>query len=156
MNKKSIGQFVKFALVGVMNTLVDFLVFQALNLMFGWTYLAQVMGYCAGVANSYLWNSRWTFREEHRRSLREAVLFLAVNLASLGVSLGVMWLCMNPLGITDSWAAEALPGWLSRFVTGGTVAKLIATPCAIVVNFIGNKLFVFRGGSGAGQEDKQG
>ena len=67
MKKESIFQFLKFALVGVLNTVVDFLVFQLFNLTLGWMYLAQVIGYCAGILNSYFWNSRWTFRKEHRR-----------------------------------------------------------------------------------------
>ena len=144
MKKESLGQFLKFALVGVLNTVVDFLVFQLLNLTLGWTYLAQVIGYSAGVLNSYFWNSRWTFRKEHQRSAREAAAFVVVNLVSLGVSLGVLWLCRNPFGITDAWVAGWIPAWLGGVVKGDTVAKLIATPCAILVNFIGNKLFVFR------------
>lgn len=144
MKKESLGQFLKFALVGVLNTVVDFLVFQLLNLTLGWTYLAQVIGYSAGVLNSYFWNSRWTFRKEHQRSAREAAAFVVVNLVSLGVSLGVLWLCRNPFGITDAWVAGWIPAWLGGFVKGDTIAKLIATPCAILFNFIGNKLFVFR------------
>ena len=144
MKKESLGQFLKFALVGVLNTVVDFLVFQLLNLTLGWTYLAQVIGYSAGVLNSYFWNSRWTFRKEHQRSAREAAAFVVVNLVSLGVSLGVLWLCRNPFGITDAWVAGWIPAWLGGFVNGDTIAKLIATPGAILVNFIGNKLFVFR------------
>ena len=90
--KGTIVQFIQFGFVGVLNTLVDFLVFQALNLLAGWTYLAQVVGYSCGVVNSYLWNSNWTFRDSRTHSAREMLLFLIVNLASLGVSLGVMWL----------------------------------------------------------------
>ena len=138
MKKESLGQFLKFALVGVLNTVVDFLVFQLLNLTLGW------IGYSAGVLNSYFWNSRWTFRKEHQRSAREAAAFVVVNLVSLGVSLGVLWLCRNPFGITDAWVEGWIPAWLGGFVKGDTIAKLIATPCAILVNFIGNKLFVFR------------
>ena len=143
--KGTIVQFIQFGFVGVLNTLVDFLVFQALNLLAGWTYLAQVVGYSCGVVNSYLWNSNWTFRDSRTHSAREMLLFLIVNLASLGVSLGVMWLCRYALGITDGWVSGWIPAWLSGFVKGDTVAKLIATPCAIVVNFIGNRLFVFQG-----------
>lgn len=142
--ERKFGPVLKFALVGVLNTVVDFLVFQLLNLTLGWTYLAQVIGYSAGVLNSYFWNSRWTFRKEHQRSAREAAAFVVVNLVSLGVSLGVLWLCRNPFGITDAWVAGWIPAWLGGFVKGDTIAKLIATPCAILVNFIGNKLFVFR------------
>ena len=67
--KKTIWQMVKFAIVGVLNTLVDFAVFQALNLLLGWVYVAQVIGYSCGIINSYLWNSNWTFREQRTRSV---------------------------------------------------------------------------------------
>ena len=133
--KKTIWQMVKFAIVGVLNTLVDFAVFQTLNLTLGWVYAAQVLGYTAGVVNSYLWNSSWTFRE--------IALFLLVNLASLGVSLGMIWLCREVFGVTNEWVASWMPKALAGFLKGDTVAKLIATAVAIVVNYVGNRLFVF-------------
>ncbi len=143
--KKTFWQLVKFAIVGVLNTLVDFAVFQTLNLLLGWVYVAQIFGYTCGIVNSYLWNSNWTFREQRTRSLREIVLFLVVNLISLGVSLGVIWLCREVFGVTNEWAAGWMPDVLSGFVKGDTIAKLIATCVAIVVNFVGNRLFVFNG-----------
>lgn len=142
--QKTAGQVVKFAIVGVLNTLVDFAVFQTLNLLLGWVYPAQVLGYTCGVVNSYLWNSGWTFKEERTRSFREMALFVLVNLASLGVSLGVIWLCREAFGITNAWVASWMPKALSGFVKGDTIDKLIATFFSIVVNFIGNRLFVFR------------
>ena len=141
--EKTFVQFIKFGIVGVMNTLVDFLVFQLLNLVVGWTYLAQVVGYCCGIVNSYILNSNWTFRDSKTHSHMEMLRFLLVNFASLGVSLAVLWLCREGIGITDAWVSSWLPQALSGFVKGDTVCKLIATPCAIVVNFIGNRLFVF-------------
>lgn len=149
--RRTAAQFVKFAVVGVLNTLVDFLVFQALNLLLHWTYLAQVIGYGCGVVNSYLWNSSWTFRDARTRSAREIGSFLAVNLVSLGVSLAVLWLCRDVIGISDAWVASWIPPFLSGFVRGDTVCKLIATPVAIVVNFIGNRLLVFRARCGEGR-----
>ena len=141
--KKTIQQVLKFAVVGVLNTLVDFAVFQTLNLTLGWVYAAQVFGYTFGIINSYLWNSNWTFREQRTRSLREVVLFVAVNLVSMGVSLGVIWLCREVFGITNEWVASWMPAALNGFIKGDTVDKLIATCFAIVVNYVGNRLFVF-------------
>lgn len=141
--KKTLWQMVKFAIVGVLNTLVDFAVFQALNLLLGWVYVAQVIGYTCGIINSYLWNSNWTFREQRTRSLREIVLFVLVNLVSLGVSLGVIWLCREVFGMTNEWASGWMPASLSGFIKGDTIDKLIATCFAIVVNYVGNRLFVF-------------
>ena len=146
--KRTVIQFIKFNIVGVLNTLVDFLVFQALNLLLGWTYLAQVAGYCCGIINSYAWNSNWTFRDSRTRSAREKLLFLIVNLVSLGVSLGVMWFCRSVLVIDDAWVASWMPSFLTSFIKGDTVCKLIAMPFAIVVNYVGNRLFVFHESDG--------
>ena len=153
--KQTAGQFLKFAVVGVINTLVDFAVFQTLNLLLGWVYAAQVAGFTCGVVNSYLWNSNWTFRKERTKSLREMALFLLVNLLSLGVSLGVIWLCREVFGVTNAWAAEWMPKALAGFVKGDTIAKLIATCFSIVVNYVGNKLLVFNG-KGKQTEQKTG
>ena len=142
--KKTIRQVIQFAIVGVLNTLVDFAVFQALNLTLGWIYAAQVLGYTFGVINSYLWNSNWTFREQRTRSFREIALFLLVNLASLGVSLGMIWLLREKAGITNAGVAGWMPKALSGFIKGDTVCKLIATVVAIAVNYVGNRLFVFK------------
>ena len=147
--KKTIWQFIKFAIVGVLNTLVDFAVFETLNLLLGWVYAAQVLGYSCGVINSYLWNSGWTFREQRQRTFREISLFVVVNIVSLGVSLGVIWLCRDVFGITNAWVSSWMPASLSGFIKGDTIDKLIATCFAIIVNFIGNRLFVFRGKAGA-------
>lgn len=143
-SKKTLQQVAKFAIVGVLNTLVDFAVFQTLNLTLGWVYAAQVAGYTFGVINSYLWNSNWTFREQRTRSLREMALFLLVNLASLGVSLGMIWILRDLVGITNAWVATWMPQAIAGFVKGDTVCKLIATVFAIAVNYLGNRLFVFR------------
>ena len=146
---------VKFAIVGVLNTLVDFAVFQTLNLTLGWVYAAQVLGYTFGVINSYLWNSSWTFREQRTRSFREIALFLVVNIVSLGVSLGMIWLCREVLGITNAWVAGWMPHALAGFIKGDTVSKLIATAVAIVVNYVGNRLFVFNQKPQEGKENTQ-
>lgn len=153
--KKTIWQMAKFIIVGVLNTLVDFAVFQALNLLLGWVYAAQVIGYTCGVINSYLWNSNWTFREQRTRSFREISLFLVVNLASLGVSLGMIWLCREAFGITNAWVAGWMPQFLAGFIKGDTVAKLIATAVAIMVNYLGNRLFVFNQKAGSSVETQE-
>lgn len=134
---RNITQFIKFNCVGVLNTVVDFVVY-SLMCMLGLHYmLAQVIGYAFGVANSYLLNSLWTFARERKHTAEEFGKFLCVNLVSLGVSLGVLWVCRNPLGIQSDIGC-----------------KLIATPLALIVNFTGNKLFVFKRPAAREEEDQ--
>ena len=148
---RSLIQFIKFALVGVLNTLVDMVVFYVLVNFAGLPEIpAQIISYTCGVLNSYLFNSKWTFKAEHRKSFKEFALFVVVNLITLGVSLGILYLCTNVI-FADGVLAEKLMGtFLSKFVGDAAkmnrmIGKVIATPLTIIFNFILNKIFVFKG-----------
>ena len=73
--KDGIVQLVKYNIVGVINTLVDFLVYQLLTYL-GMKYaIAQCISYSCGILNSYFFNSRWTFkRDSGRRKKRIHIL----------------------------------------------------------------------------------
>lgn len=79
--------FVKFNVVGMMNTLVDIIVFSLLvyvHVPSGW---AQVIGYSAGILNSFFWNRNWTFQHEEARFGGASFWkFVISNLIVLGVS----------------------------------------------------------------------
>ncbi len=124
---KSIIQFIKFNIVGVLNTLVDFGVYTLLTSLGLDNMIAQCISYTCGMLNSYLFNTLWTFRAEKQRTPSEFIKFVCVNLVSLGASLGMLYICKN---------------WF--MIDNNILSKLIATPVSMAVNFIGNKLFVFR------------
>ena len=124
-HRHSINEFIKFALVGVLNTGVDVAIFFLLTWI-GIPYVAaQAVSYSCGAANSYLFNKVWTFRSSGL-SYAEIVRFTAVNLLSLGISIAVLSLLHSTAGL-DLAAAK-----------GG------ATISALAANFLGNKLWVFR------------
>lgn len=143
--KKGFIQLVKFAIVGASNTLVDLIITSVLNAVFKWYYVAKVVGYCCGVANSYLLNSRWTFKEERRKDTREIVSFIAVNLVVLLISLGLMSLFKNNLRLDDAWMNLGLPSWITKIINGDRACMLLSTVICLIVNFVGSKLFVFKG-----------
>lgn len=130
MKKETIDtfwQFVKFNIVGVLNTAVGFGVYFLLTELAGMNFvLAQTISYAAGIVNSYVWNTLWTFKKEQRRSAREMMLFVAVNLVSYAVSVGVLALFKDVLHVPYE-----------------LVNKAAASLSSAVVNFAGNKLFVF-------------
>lgn len=142
--KKSFIQLLKFGLIGVSNTLIDLLVSFVLNAAFGIFYLAKIVGYACGIANSYFWNSRWTFREERRRDVREIVTFIAVNLVTLGLSLLLQWVLRDLLHLDAWWTGFAGENFFTKLLNGERFCLLLASGIALLVNFIGNKLFVFR------------
>ena len=118
-SKKNLIQFIKFALVGIMNTVIDFGVYTVLVSFTGVHYaIAQAISYTCGLLNSYLFNTLWTFREERQRTAREFLLFVAVNIATLLVSIGILYVFRNfifPEGnaVTD-WMVN---GFLGGFIT---------------------------------------
>ena len=156
---KSLLQLIKFALVGASNTLVDMIVTTGitylLNLVFSgsWiVYAAKTAGYLCGLLNSYFWNSRWTFREERRRDAREKISFVAVNVTVLLISYGLIALFKDALHIGDWWLGLGLPEWLTNVIKGETFCSLLATCICIPLNFILNKLFVFKGKKDEGKD----
>ncbi|OKO95431.1 GtrA family protein [Geobacillus proteiniphilus] len=113
----------RFAVVGVSNTAVDFVIFFLLAAMGVPAAAAQVVSYGVGMANSYIWNRLWTFQVKRKANIGEFLRFLAVNGLSLGASLGVLLA-----------AERIMPLWL---------AKSAATIAGMAVNFIGSRFWVF-------------
>lgn len=122
-----VRQFMKFGIVGAMNTLIDYAIFSAL--VYGahvHFLLANALSFSIAVTNSYILNRRWTFRSDNPNKTTEAAKFLAVNLIGLGMS-------------------ELL---LQLFVDRWSISKLVAKALAVVVvlcwNYFGTRIWAFR------------
>ncbi len=124
-NKQGVTQFLRFCIVGGMNTAVDFAAFFLLHSL-GVPYAAaQVLSYSCGTANSFFFNRKWTFGLSHGVNMSEVIKFLVVNGASLLCSFGLLFL------LYDMYQYNL---WIS---------KLVATGFGVVVNYIGSRLWVF-------------
>ncbi|OWA33107.1 hypothetical protein B9G55_23415 [Saccharibacillus sp. O16] len=119
---KASARPLRFAVVGVSNTFVDFLVFFLLQGLIG--PIAQAVGYAAGTANSYYWNRRWTFKTDQPRQKGELMRFLIVNLTVALLTTALLSL-LNLL----------MPVW---------AAKVLVTVPGMVLNYLLSKLWVFR------------
>ncbi len=120
-------QFIRFGIVGVLNTAVQFVVFSALFRLFSLPMLlASGIGYLAGIVNSYLLNRVWTFEVSNQRRTSEFMRFVAVNLVAMGVNLGVLKILVESRDLVPE------------------VAQVLAIGSSLVVNFCGNKWWTFR------------
>ncbi|MGG0461811.1 GtrA family protein [Priestia aryabhattai] len=116
---------IKFALVGVVNTLIDFAVYALLTTI-GVNYiLAQWISYSAGILNSYVMNRKWTFKKKEKSSKREVISFVIVNLITLSLTSFLLTVLYN------KWGIPLL------------ISKLLITIVSVGINFIGTKLLVF-------------
>lgn len=129
-------QFAKFALVGFLNTSIDFGILNLLILFTGFTKgtgigLINAPSFLAAILNSYFWNKKWVFRDSHKGNF---FVFVAITLIGLliNTSIVVAITTFIPPIIVDSpiiWA---------------NIAKALATALSMVWNFTGYRLVVFK------------
>ncbi len=126
-DKKTCIEFVKFSLVGCINTGLQYGVFYVLYAVCGVYYLtASAIGYCVGMANSFLLNKTWTFHSFRGKIKLEFPRFVIVNLVALGVNLGALKTIVVGFKIPPEY--------------GQVIAMIFST----ITNFLGNKFWTFR------------
>ncbi|MBT1072181.1 GtrA family protein [Pelotalea chapellei] len=120
-----VRQLIRFNLVGVLNTLIDFSLFFALNAMGVAYLLAQIFSYGCGIINSYFFNKYWTFRTAEITAA-EVARFITINLSALAISVLLVYLFHSQLHV------PLLP------------AKVVATVFTMLISFCGTRLWVFK------------
>jgi putative flippase GtrA len=131
--QKVLIQFITFNLVGLLNTAIDFLMFSFLIWLGAYYLIAQIIAYGAGMLNSFVLNSRYTFSKgiseranSQRHQMNTSVRFVVWNSILLGITLLLL------AAFKEWWGLSELP------------AKLIVTVVTVVLNFYGSKKWVFK------------
>ncbi len=136
----SFFEFSKFAVVGVLNSGVDFGVLNLLMLVTGLASGAAFLAFKSasvtlGVINSYLWNKYWTFdSSKSPGGRRELTAFIAVTLVAVGLNVVGADLIVNVVGAPRGISAKV---WANIGAISGAGLTLFA-------NFFGYRFFVFR------------
>lgn len=152
-----VGQFIRFVVVGGLNTVVDLFVLNLLIWLLhdgerGWMFsLFKTVSFTVAVGNSYLLNKLWTFRSHTRTSAAELVPFLVVSLVGLIINVGVSSVFVDlvrpPSGDLRTWL-PVLSGVLPEVLAypqrlWPSVAGLVGTGAGLVWNFFGYRTVVF-------------
>ena len=120
-------QLAKFCTVGATGYVVNLAVYTALLHWADFHYLfAAACSFVVAVTNNYTWNRLWTFRGQRGHFAYQGLRFLVVSLVALGANL----VCLRLL------VALELDKVLAQ-----AIAIVLVTP----LNFVGNKLWSFRG-----------
>lgn len=121
------GQFIKFALVGVINTTIHYTVFYTLYRYLGvYHLLASTSGFMLAVINSYMMNRYWTFNSSADDISQEFFRFFLISVFAFFVNLAGMFLLVEYLLVAPP---------LAQFLT------IIIT---LIINFTFNRYWVFR------------
>ncbi len=95
-------QLVKYGLVGVSNSLITLVVIYVCNEIIGLKLmLADVIGYVAGLINSFIWNKNWVFKSHNKRLYNEALLFVVGFLVCFGIQFVTVLFLRDPMKALD-------------------------------------------------------
>ena len=136
----SLFEFSKFAVVGVLNSGVDFGILNFLMLMTSVSSGVGFLGFKSisvtlGVLNSYLWNKYWTFNTSNSADARrEFVAFMVVTLIAVGVNVAGADVIVNVIGAPVGFSTRL---WAN-------IGAISGAGLTLFTNFFGYKFFVFR------------
>ena len=140
----------KFLMVGILNTGIDFFIFDTLIVVTGSDRglpisLFKSISFIFAMFNSYEWNRWWTFDNESApsRTRNEFTRFAAVTFVGFLINVGTTSLLVN--------AVHPLSG-ISQ-IRWDNVAAAAATALNLIWNFAGYKIFVFHSQKEAGVTD---
>lgn len=117
-------RFLKFCAVGLMNVLVDFLLYASLLALGVSPYVSRATSWCGSCLFSYLINRSWTFRAGDR-GLWPLVRFCVVNLCSLGLGLVLLF-------------------FFKKMGCGDNAAFFLSLPFTMVTNYLGYRFWSFK------------
>lgn len=126
--RRDAPRVIRFGLVGVVNTSIDFALFAVLFYGVEWPLLAaNAAAYSVAVVNSYLLNKYWTFGDTSRgqAAILRGMLFVVLNLVGLALASVAVWV-------------------LAQFLHP-LVAKAGSIAVSFVWNYWSNHKFVYTG-----------
>ncbi len=116
-------QFIKYLLVGGLNTAISAVIIFAVQAAGAIPVVANVAGYAIGVALSFALNSKFTFKTAATRhtAIRFLIVVLISYLANLATMVSVLHLTHAPY-----------------------LAQLCGIPVYVIVGFLGNRYWAMR------------
>ena len=128
--REGLKEIIGYGAVGAMTTAVNYGAYSLLRLTTPLDeLLVNTIAWVVSVAFAYFANRLWVFRTGHVRGwamAKEAALFAAARLLSLGLENGILWLFAQKMGLNDYWV------------------KLAANGVVIVANYFASKWMIFR------------
>ena len=131
-------QFVRYCLVGVLNTLVTLGVIYLCKSFLGWNlYVSNALGYICGVINSFLCNKSWVFKSKGGYR-KEAIRFFIGCGLCYALQFFVVWM------LTNSWIGSLDFMVYGVVISGYGIATLLGNVMYTLANFVYNRTVTFK------------
>ena len=137
--KRLIEQIFKFAIVGGISFVVDFLIYTLLCNVLGVHYqIAGVSGFVIALIVNYSLSMRFVFASKDDMSKRkEFIIFAVLSIIGAGLNALILYLCVDIAYVGMPVLQENISEkWMN------IVAKVVATAIVMVYNFVTRKIFL--------------
>ena len=123
--KKTLKQFKRYLIVGICSTLINFIVYRTLLFLTKIILLSSILGYLSGLINSYIFARLWVFSNRKFKISKTIINFFLIYFAG---------------GLLNSLTIF----YLNKFEIQYELSWLIGNSIAVLNNFFGSKIFVFK------------
>jgi putative flippase GtrA len=150
----------RFALVGVANTLVDYLLFVALTkimrLPLDWVWVAKILSGTAAISTSFYLNRTWVFRASGSSLPQAGRFFVTAIIGVYGIQTALTQLFASSrpeVGegvyslLQRTGIAETFPSVLTEPLAIKTAAFVLATSVSMTFNYLMYRFWVFGNGT---------
>lgn len=121
-----VKRFVKFGVVGVLNTLINWIIFIILSANGVYYIISNIIAYTVATINSYLLNSKWVFNNGDNYTKETTIKFIILNFIGLVLNTAILYILVDILNIKK------------------VIAMIITTIIVMIINYFVNKLWVFK------------
>ena len=127
-------RLIRFLLVGLTGTSLDFVLLTVLKRWGGWpTLVANTFSYSAGIINNFTINRMWTFADStNPKILSQFTQYFTINFTGLLFNNFLIWLLEPACAFVIADDLAYLP------------AKAIASFVSVLLNFTANRYLTFR------------
>ena len=146
MKNTQTKRFLKFALVGLSGTVVDFTVFNLCISSFHFeSVTASVCSFSLAVINNFIWNRNWTYPESKATSIgSQLVKFGIISIIGLVIRTPLFAYLENPIiSLAEQTVTSNFP--LSPVTIGHNVSLAIAIVVVLFWNYFANRYWTYKG-----------
>lgn len=137
-------ELISYVFFGVLATIVSIGTFKLFDAVLGEKLylISNVISWIITVIFAYITNKLWVFESKSWKAdvvIKELIGFFGARLFSLGVEEFGLWLLIDALNM----GALSLD-FMSFYINGNMIAKLIMQVVVVILNYVFSKLIVFR------------
>jgi putative flippase GtrA len=148
-NRGEFVRFLKFAVVGVSGTFVDFGLLYLLHVGLGLhLVVANTISFTVAVINNFTWNRYWTYPDSRSKPISTQLgQFFIVNIFGWGINTSILLILEPPLTtltgslLTSLALGLAAQSWAHKI--GYNLAKAAATGVVMFWNFFINRVWTY-------------